>query len=62
MNKITDKINKYTQQYDVDIWQSLCDSCSERHLPNWQVGRFCFEDWGPGLMVQLANLKEVKYD
>ena len=59
MNRITDRINKYTTQHDVDIWQSLCDSCSERHLPEWQVGMFCMQDWCPGLMVQLADLKET---
>lgn len=60
MKKITDRINKYTQQHDVDIWQSLCDSCSEGNLPNYQVGIFCIQDWCPGLLAQLAKLKEVK--
>lgn len=57
MYKITGRINRNTFQIDIDIWQSLCDSCSERGLPEWQVGMFCMQDWCPGLLVQLAKLK-----
>ena len=57
MNRITDRINKYTTDHDIEIWQSLCYSCSERHLPNWQVGMFCFEDWCPGILYQLEEIR-----
>ncbi len=60
MKKVTDNYG-YIDKSDIKILESLCEACANRTLPEFQAGKFCMEDYCPGLLAQLAEMKPVPF-